>query len=58
MEPAAYLPAYLERQYLASHPDLTSAARELLHAEVTKHPERYATSEPACCSPMPTFTTA
>lgn len=47
MEPAAYLPAYLERQYLASHPDLTSAARELLHAEVTKHPERYATSEHA-----------
>lgn len=44
MEPRAYIPAYLEREYLRSHSDLTPAARELLHSEISTHPEKYATS--------------
>ena len=44
MEPRAYLPIVLEAEYAAAHPDLTPAARELLHEEVAQHPERYVTS--------------
>ena len=44
MEPSVYVPAYLEHVYEQEHPDLTDSARELLHAEVRKHPERYATT--------------
>ena len=47
MEPSAYIPAYLERCYVASHPDLTEAARSLLHDEVSRHPGTYATTEHA-----------
>ena len=42
MEPRAYIPAYLERAYLKSHPDLTPAARELLRDDIARRPEKYA----------------
>lgn len=44
MDPQVYVPAYLERLYLASHPDLTPAARSLVHDDVLRRPEKYATS--------------
>ena len=47
MEPSIYVPAYLERAYLAEHPELTPAARDLLHDEVQLHPEHYATTDHA-----------
>ena len=42
MEPARYVAAYLEHIYLDSHPELTPAARELVHDEIAQHPEKYA----------------
>ncbi|MBM6943259.1 hypothetical protein [Collinsella intestinalis] len=45
MDPRAYLSAYLERRYLAAHPDLTPAARALVHDDIAARPEKYA-SEP------------
>ena len=45
MEPRAYITAYLERTYLAGHTDLTDAARELVHADVARRPEKYAGDE-------------
>ena len=47
MDPEAYIPAYLEHTYAAEHGELTPAARELLHDEVARHPERYAVTEHA-----------
>ena len=47
MDPSVYIPLYLEREYLSSHPDLTSGARELVHEDVAARPERYATTEHA-----------
>lgn len=47
MEPSAYIPAYLERTYLATHRDLTPAARELLHDEIRVHPQNYAADDHA-----------
>lgn len=47
MEPSEYLPIYLERAYLISHPDLTPAARELVHDDVRKRPEKYALDDHA-----------
>lgn len=47
MDPKVYVPAYLERMYLENHPNLTDAARDLLHEEVVAHPETYATTEHA-----------
>lgn len=47
MDPTVYVPRFLERLYLSSHPDLTPAARELVHADVAKNPERYATTDHA-----------
>ena len=47
MDPSVYIPEYLERSYAAEHPELTPAARSLLHDEVRRHPERYATTEHA-----------
>lgn len=47
MDPRDYIPAYLERAYATAHDDLTPAARALLHEEVRRDPERYATSEHA-----------
>lgn len=44
MEPRAYVTAYLELCYLAEHTDLTPAARELVHEDVPKHLEKYATT--------------
>ena len=43
MEPRAYVSAYLERAYLAAHPELTAAARELVHEDVPQRLEKYAT---------------
>ena len=45
MDPSVYIPAYLERTYLASHPELTDAARELVHNDVNVNPHKYAQSE-------------
>ena len=47
MEPSAYIPAYLERIYLESHPDLTDAARELVRKGVATNPGKYAQTEHA-----------
>ena len=44
MDPSSYVPAYLERSYFAEHPDLTPAARELVHDDVWQRPEKYATT--------------
>lgn len=47
MEPSIYVPIYLEYTYTQEHGDLTEAARQLLHDDIGRHPERYATSEHA-----------
>lgn len=47
MEARTYVTAFLERLYMAEHPDLTAAARELVHEEIPQRPEKYATSEHA-----------
>ena len=47
MEPRAYVSAFVEREYLAQHADLTPAARALAHDEIARRPERYAASEHA-----------
>mgnify|MGYP006988738053 CR=1 FL=1 len=47
MDPSVYIPAYLERAYLASHPELTDAARELVHNDVSVNPHKYAQTEHA-----------
>lgn len=47
MDPSVYIPAYLERIYLASHPELTDAARELVHNDMSANPQKYAQSEHA-----------
>ena len=47
MEPAAYIPRYLERAYVEAHPDLTPAARSLVREEIAAHPDRFATGEHA-----------
>ena len=47
MEPSVYVPAYLEREYLAAHPELTPAARSLVHDDVVQRPDRYATTDHA-----------
>ncbi|MBE6469658.1 MAG: hypothetical protein E7001_06885 [Coriobacteriaceae bacterium] len=47
MEPSAYIPRYLERSYLRAHPDLTPAARTLVHEEIAADPERFATDDHA-----------
>ena len=44
MDPRAYVCAHLERRYLDEHPELTPAARELVHAEVLSRPAKYAAS--------------
>ena len=47
MDPSVYIPAYLERAYVASHPELTDAARELVHNDISANPQKYAQSEHA-----------
>ncbi len=47
MDPSVYIPAYLERAYVASHPELTDAARELVHNDVSVSPHKYAQTEHA-----------
>lgn len=47
MEPSVYIPAYLERMYAKTHPDLTDAARNLLHERIVQHPDTYATTDHA-----------
>ena len=47
MDPSVYIPAYLERAYVASHPELTDAARELVHNDVSVNPHKYAQTEHA-----------
>ncbi|MDY2777374.1 MAG: hypothetical protein SOU51_03245 [Collinsella sp.] len=47
MDPSRYVPAYLEQAYIDEHDELTPAARELLHDEIARHPETYATSDHA-----------
>ena len=47
MDPSVYIPAYLERTYLASHPELTDAARELVHNDISANPHKYAQTEHA-----------
>lgn len=47
MEPGVYIPAYLEHRYLASHPELTPAARGLVRDGVRRHPEKFADDEHA-----------
>lgn len=42
MDPAAYVPLYLEHRYLLTHPGLTDAAKSLLHDQIAQDPERYA----------------
>ena len=47
MEPRAYVTSYLERCYLGEHPDLTDAARALVHEEIPQKPEKFALTEHA-----------
>lgn len=47
MDPSVYIPAYLERAYVASHPELTDAARNLVHNDVSVNPHKYAQTEHA-----------
>ena len=47
MDPSVYIPAYLERAYVASHPELTDAARELVHNDMSANPQKYAQPEHA-----------
>ena len=47
MDPSVYIPAYLERAYVASHPELTDAARELVHNDISANPHKYAQTEHA-----------
>lgn len=47
MSPELYMPAHLEHLYLAEHPELTAGARELLHDQVLRDPQRYATTDAA-----------
>ena len=47
MDPSVYIPAYLECAYVASHPELTDAARELVHNDVSVNPHKYAQTEHA-----------
>ncbi len=47
MDPRSYVAAYLERLYLATHPELTDAARALVHDDVPQRPEKYAPTEHA-----------
>ena len=44
MEARTYVSAYLERMYLAAHPELTAAARELVHKDIPQRMEKYANS--------------
>ena len=47
MDPTVYIPASLECAYVASHPELTDAARELVHNDVSVNPHKYAQTEHA-----------
>lgn len=47
MSPRSYVAAYLERTYLAKHPELTDAARTLVHDDVPQRLEKYASTEHA-----------
>ena len=47
MEPRVYIPAYLERLYAEAHPELTEAARELVHKDIAADPGKYAATEHA-----------
>lgn len=47
MNPRAYVPAYLEHRYALAHPELTNAARELVHEQIERDPDRYATDDGA-----------
>lgn len=47
MEPSAYIPAYLERLYVRSHPGLTEGGRSLLHERIVRDPDSYATTDHA-----------
>ena len=40
MDPSVYIAAYLERTYLASHPELTDAARELVRNDMSANPQQ------------------
>ncbi|MDO4437429.1 MAG: hypothetical protein Q4B77_05705 [Coriobacteriaceae bacterium] len=42
MDPSSYIPRYLERAYVESHPDLSPAARELVREQVAHDPDRFA----------------
>ncbi len=58
MDPSVYIPAYLERAYLASHPELTDAARNLVHnaAATSALISMRRPSMPRRCCPMPVST--
>ncbi|MBY4797443.1 hypothetical protein K6V98_03605 [Collinsella sp. AGMB00827] len=45
MEPSVYIPRYLEREYLRSHPNLTPAARQLVHEEIATRPKSFITDD-------------
>lgn len=47
MDPATYVPAFLEQAYATDHPQLTDAARELLRERVARDPGAYASSDRA-----------
>lgn len=47
MEPSAYVPLYLEREYRKAHPELTDAGRALVHDEIARDPERFAATDHA-----------
>ncbi|MFR2031770.1 MAG: hypothetical protein ACLS3M_10525 [Collinsella sp.] len=46
MDPSVYIPAYWSAP-TASHPELTDAARELVHNDISANPQKYAQSEHA-----------
>lgn len=47
MDPRDYVPAYLERRYASSHPDLTEAARALVREQLLQDPDRFAADQEA-----------
>ena len=47
MDPERLHPRLLGRAYVASHPKLTDAARELVHNDVSVNPHKYAQTEHA-----------
>lgn len=44
MNPSAYVPAYLKKLYVSSHPNLTPAAEQLVDEQIAADPTRFVTT--------------